>query len=205
MNIRTAASAGLAALVFVTCTAVAQDSANVEAGADGFGLSSADGAWELKLRGLVHVDGRWFLDDSAPDNGNEWLLRRVRPSFEGKFGERLAFRVMPDFGGGDSQLIDAYIDTTLGGGVSLRAGKFKPPVGLERQQSSNSLRMVERSYVSELLPNRDVGALSSVIAAEATARFPTVNACACRHSSTGTTVHWDSSVNGHGSVRMCAG
>jgi phosphate-selective porin OprO/OprP len=103
------------------------------------------------------MDGRWFFDDSAPDDDSEWLLRRVRPSFEGKFGERIAFRLMPDFGGGDSQLIDAYVDTTLGAGVLLRAGKFKAPVGLERLQSANSLRMVERSYVTELLPNRDLG------------------------------------------------
>lgn len=157
MSIETWARAALAALVFVTSAAVAQEPAIVEAGSDGFALRSADGAWELRLRGLVQVDGRWFFDDSAPDNDNEWLLRRVRPSFEGKFGERLAFRVMPDFGGGDSQLIDAWMDATLGGGVLLRAGKFKPPVGLERLQSSDSLRMVERSYVSELLPNRDVG------------------------------------------------
>lgn len=157
MNIGTSARASVAALVWVTCTAVAQDSATVTAGSDGFALSSADGAWKLRLRGLVHLDGRGFFDDSAPDDDSEWLLRRVRPSFEGQFGERIAFRLMPDFGGGDSQLIDAYIDTTLGAGVILRAGKFKAPVGLERLQSANSLRMVERSYVTELLPNRDVG------------------------------------------------
>jgi phosphate-selective porin OprO/OprP len=103
------------------------------------------------------MDGRWFFDDSAPDDDSEWLLRRVRPSFEGQFGERIAFRLMPDFGGGDSQLIDAYIDTDFGAGLTLRAGKFKVPVGLERLQSSNSLQMVERSYVTELLPNRDLG------------------------------------------------
>ncbi len=157
MNIGTSARAGMAALALVASAAVAQESAVVDAGGDGFAVSSADGAWELRLRGLVHMDGRWFFDDSAPDDDSEWLLRRVRPSFEGKFGERIAFRLMPDFGGGESQLIDAYVDTTLGAGVILRAGKFKAPVGLERLQSSNSLRMVERSYVTELLPNRDVG------------------------------------------------
>jgi phosphate-selective porin OprO and OprP len=159
MKIGTSARAGIAALALVACTAVAQDSPSVTAGRDGFALSSADNAWQLRLRGLIHMDGRWFFDESALlDDDSEWLLRRVRPSFEGQFGARIAFRLMPDFGGGDSQLVDAYVDTVLGAGVTLRAGKFKVPVGLERLQSSDSLRMVERSYVTELLPNRDIGA-----------------------------------------------
>lgn len=156
MNIGIVACTGLAASLFVTAAA-AEEVAQVEAGSDGFALASADGAWTLELHGLVHFDGRWFSGDSAPDDADEWLLRRVRPSLDGTLGERLAFRIMPDFGEGDVELADAYVDTSLGGGLTLRAGKFKPPVGLERLQSSNSLRMVERSYVSELLPNRDLG------------------------------------------------
>lgn len=157
MTIGMAARAGMAGLALMACTIQAEELTEARAGSDGFGLSSPDGAWELELRALVQVDGRWFFDDSAPDEDSEWLLRRVRPSLEGRVGERIAFRVMPDFGGGDPQLVDAWIDIELGGGLSLRTGKFKPPVGLERQQSSTSLRLVERSYVSELLPNRDVG------------------------------------------------
>lgn len=156
---RAAVTAALAAAL-ATCLAVraaAAEDARVEAGPKGFSLASADGHWTLELHGLLHFDGRTFLDDSAPEGADEWLLRRVRPSFEGTAGERIAFRLMPDFGGGDAQLIDAYVDVSLGGGLSLRAGKFKVPVGLERLQSSNSLRMVERSFVTELLPNRDLG------------------------------------------------
>ena len=135
----------------------AQEKTQTDAGPSGFSLSSADAEWSLGLRGLVQVDGRYFTDDSAPDDDNEWLLRRVRPTLEGRFGERVSFRIMPDFGGGDSQLIDAWIETKLDAGLTLRAGKFKPPVGLERLQSGSDLRIVERSVVTELLPNRDIG------------------------------------------------
>jgi phosphate-selective porin OprO and OprP len=135
----------------------AQEEAQVDAGPGGFSLESANGEWSLRLRGLVQVDGRYFADDSAPDDDNEWLLRRVRPVLEGRFGERVSFRITPDFGGGDSQLIDAWIETKLHAGLTLRAGKFKPPVGLERLQSGSDLRIVERSVVTELLPNRDIG------------------------------------------------
>lgn len=147
----------MAALLVSLLAATTQENATADAGPQGFALKSADGKWELRLRGLLQMDGRAFADDSAPDDDNEWLLRRIRPTFEGSFGERIEFRIIPDFGGGDEQLVDAYIDTRLGGGITMRAGKFKTPVGLERLQSASHLRMVERSIVTELAPNRDIG------------------------------------------------
>ena len=147
----------LAALLANPDSATAEDDGTAGAGPQGFALSSADEKWELRLRGLLHLDGRAFADDSAPDDDNEWLLRRLRPTLEGSFGERIEFRLMPDFGGGDAQIVDAWVATRLDGGIILRAGKFKPPVGLERLQSASSLRMVERSIVTELVPNRDIG------------------------------------------------
>ena len=99
-----------------------------------------------------------FADDSAPDEDNEWLLRRVRPTLEGTFGERIAFRLMPDFGNGRSEVPDAWVDIELvEGGPILRAGKFKPPVGLERLRSANHLQLIERSIVTEFVPRRDIG------------------------------------------------
>ena len=144
-------------LLLLATSALGQSEPRVDAGPGGFALSSGDGDWRLRLRGLVHFDGRAFADDSAPDDDSEWLLRRVRPSLEGEFGDRISFRIMPDFGSGTTTLIDAYIDARLRGGLQLRAGKFKPPVGLERLQSGSDLRLVERSVVTDLLPNRDLG------------------------------------------------
>jgi phosphate-selective porin OprO/OprP len=134
-----------------------QEDNRVDAGAGGFSLRSGDGDWHLRLRGLIQVEGRYFTDDSASDDDNEWVLRRVRPTLEGQFGKRISFRIMPDFGLGDSQLIDAWIETRLNDGLTLRAGKFKPPLGLERLQSASDLRIVERSLVTDLVPNRDIG------------------------------------------------
>jgi phosphate-selective porin OprO/OprP len=39
----------------------------------------------------------------------------------------------------------------------VRAGKFKPPVGLERLQSATDLLFVERALPTNLVPNRDLG------------------------------------------------
>jgi phosphate-selective porin OprO/OprP len=121
-----------------------------------FSLGAADGAWHLSLHGLVQVDGRVFSGDSDARGADELRLRRVRPIFEGSSG-RLAFRFMPDFGNGDSQIVDAYVDTKLAAHLSFRAGKFKAPVGLERLQSASDLLLVERSAPTELVPNRDIG------------------------------------------------
>jgi phosphate-selective porin OprO and OprP len=144
------------AILHASAAANAQGGSSVNAGPSCFSLNSTESECQLRLRGLVQLDGRYFTEDSAPDDDSEWLLRRVRLSFEGQFGERISFRIMPEFAG-NSQLIDAWIETKLNAGLKLRAGKFKSPVGLERLQSSNDLRIVERSFVTELLPNRDIG------------------------------------------------
>jgi phosphate-selective porin OprO/OprP len=48
------------------------------------------------------------------------------------------------------------------------AGKFKVPVGLERLQSSNDLRFIERGLPTSLAPNRDLGvSIEGTIAAGA--------------------------------------
>lgn len=149
-----------AVTALLATSVAAQDKAqpSVAAWAEGFSLRSGDGLWTLRIRGLLQVDGRTFDSDSAAPGDNEWLLRRVRPTFDGTFGDRVSFRLMPDFGGGRTEVPDAYVDLKLADdGPVLRAGKFKPPVGLERLRSANHLQLIERSIVTELVPRRDIG------------------------------------------------
>ncbi|HKV09195.1 MAG TPA: porin [Thermoanaerobaculia bacterium] len=125
--------------------------------ATGFSLRSADGNFQLRLRGYVQADGRFFLDDEERPGVDTFLLRRVRPIFEGTLWKNFGFRIMPDFGGGQTVLQDAYLDIRFNPAIQLRAGKFKPPVGLERLQSGSELLFVERALPTNLVPNRDVG------------------------------------------------
>src|SRR4051794_28800558 len=64
---------------------------------------------------------------------------------------------MPDFGQGTTVLQDAYMEARFNPAFRVRAGKFKPPVGLERLQSGADLLFVERALPTNLVPNRDLG------------------------------------------------
>jgi len=124
---------------------------------DGFRLQSADGANVARLRGVLHFDGRHFPDDVTAATADTWLLRRVRPTLEGTLDGIFDYRFTPDFAGGKSIILDAFIAARLAPWAVVTAGKFKVPVGLERLVSASDLRFIERGLPTSLLPNRDLG------------------------------------------------
>ena len=101
--------------------------------------------------GNLNADGFHAAEDTS-------LLRRVRPTIEGKVSGKYGFRFTPEFAGGSASVVDAYVDANLSPALNVRAGKFKSSVGLERLQSGADIKFVERSYVTNaILPNRDLG------------------------------------------------
>ena len=152
----------------------------IKASEKGFGIQSADGQHEIRLRGLIQGDYRYFADGTNlttkaasgataagylenTEAQSTFLPRRIRPTIEGTVYGKYDFRFTPEFGGNsvlsDSGIVDAYIDARFTPELQLRVGKFKPYVGLERLQSGADLKFIERSYVTNaILPNRDVGA-----------------------------------------------
>jgi phosphate-selective porin OprO/OprP len=64
---------------------------------------------------------------------------------------------MPDFGQGRTVIQDAYVNARFNPAAQLMFGKFKSPVGLERLQSANDMKWVQRAYPTGLVPNRDIG------------------------------------------------
>ncbi|MBL7684661.1 MAG: porin, partial [Deltaproteobacteria bacterium] len=129
----------------------------VTASSEGFSIKSADGNYQLKIRGYIHSDGRFYIDDKGDKFSNQFVLRRVRPIIEGTLSKYFDFRIMPDFGEGKVVLQDAYIDIKPFKAFKIRGGKFKEPVGLERLQSATNLSFIERSLPTHLVPNRDLG------------------------------------------------
>jgi phosphate-selective porin OprO/OprP len=127
------------------------------AGADGFAIQSPDGDFRLRLRGLIHSDLRLFAGKNGDTGTSTFFMRRVRPIFEGTLYRNIDFRLMPDFGEGRTTLQDAYIDLRFRPEASLRFGKARVPLSLERLQSSADIQFVERSIANNLAPIRDVG------------------------------------------------
>jgi phosphate-selective porin OprO/OprP len=135
----------------------AKTSTSATASEKGFGLKSADGEYELRFRALVQGDGRFFFDDEAPAFNETFVLRRLRPTLEGSLGKLVGFRLTPEFAGSSATIVDAYVDLRFHPAATLRVGKQKGPVGLERLQSGGSLMQIERAFPTELVPNRDIG------------------------------------------------
>ena len=120
-------------------------------------FGSADGKFRVRLGGYFQSDGRFFFDDDRSPATATFLLRRVRPVWEVTVGRILDLRLMPDFGEGQVRVFDAHADLRLSRSFSIRSGKFKPPIGLERLQSATDIIFVERAHNTNFAPNRDVG------------------------------------------------
>jgi phosphate-selective porin OprO/OprP len=129
----------------------------VKASPRGFSIQSADGQNQIKLRGLVQVDGAFLTDDYSGDPPDTWQVTRARPILEGTVGGIYDFKFMPDFGQGKAIIQDAYVTARFLPEFQLTAGKFKSPVGLERLQSASDIRFVARAFPTQIAPNRDIG------------------------------------------------
>jgi phosphate-selective porin OprO and OprP len=138
-------------------TEKSKTSASLSAGASGFSFRSADTNFVFKLRGLLQIDSRTYVDDGGIGNNDTFALRRARPIIEGTLFKYFDFLFTPEFGPSTPAIRDAYLNFRYIPEFQLRAGKMKTPLGLELWQSSTANSFVERSLVSDLLPGRDVG------------------------------------------------
>ena len=122
----------------------------------GFALTSADRSYVLKVRGQIQIDGRFFANNDTLQASDTFLVRRFRPSLDGTLFSFADFRFVPELAG-TAQVLDAYVDLHPRAWLRLRAGKMKPPVGLERLQSDADLPLLERALDQNLSAQRDVG------------------------------------------------
>jgi len=127
----------------------------------GITVTSPDKQYSFRFGAYVQGDNRTYLNGGgAPDT---FLIRSARPIIEAKATDYFSGRLMLDFGQGTTRLLDAYTDfkpvpdSKL---FSLRAGKFKVPLGLERWQAEQELLFVERGLTTNLVPFRDLGVMA---------------------------------------------
>ena len=123
---------------------------------EGFFIQTPNGDNRLQIGFILQADGRFALDDPLPTI-NTFLIRKARPVFTGRVARFFDFKIMPELAGASVQLLDGYLDIRFSPKLRLRGGKDKTPVGYEMLISDTSLIFPERSVVSLLVPNRDVG------------------------------------------------
>jgi phosphate-selective porin len=128
----------------------------ISAGPGGFVLRSSGGDFTLRLRSLVQMDGRFYTGDGPSSDG--FLVRRARLELVGTLFGRFDFRLMPDFAGSATTLLDAWVRWKMSPAFQVQVGKVKLPVGLERAQSREFNSCNEFGYPTSLVPNRDIGA-----------------------------------------------
>jgi phosphate-selective porin OprO/OprP len=119
--------------------------------------SPPPGDIEVKFKGLVQGDGRFYFDDDQYPQNDTFLMRRIEPTLEGTWGSLIGFRVTAQLAGDSATTSDVYLDLKFDPRATVRIGKTKVPVGLERLQSSGSTAQVELGLPGELAPGRDIG------------------------------------------------
>jgi phosphate-selective porin OprO/OprP len=125
---------------------------------DGFSIKSPDNDFILKLRGLLQADTRAVSGKKGSSSDDTFLMRRVRPIFEGTIYKNIDFKFVPDFGQGTTAMQDAYFDLKYVPEARLQVGRIKSPFGIERLQSSADTLFTELGLSGNLTPNYDIGA-----------------------------------------------
>ena len=130
--------------------------------ASGASLAHAQSDVSLTLGGKVHADARAFPSGPTGEAPG-FVLRRARVEVTAEIGGWLRAVIEPDFGGGEVELKDGFVEADLwtgpGDGLAVRVGQFKTPVGYESLRSSSDLRFAERAFPTALSPRRDLGVM----------------------------------------------
>lgn len=140
-------------------TANAAKLPKIDVGSDGVKFGSSDGKHQVRLRGSVQADGRFYAQNpNGSGSSDRFELKQGRVWLEGKFWDSLYFKIMPDFAASNI-LPDAYLDYAYLPYASLSAGKQKTPLSLERLQGDSDGLFMERAFPTYLASNRDVGVM----------------------------------------------
>ena len=126
---------------------------------DGFFLQSADKAFMLRITGQIQVDYRDFLDNQDRTDIDTFLIRRARLGIEATMAKYYEFRLLPDFGGTNPQITDAYLNVHYTDDMQLEVGKFKQPFSYEQLIQDRYVPTLERSMIDQLVPARDEGVM----------------------------------------------
>lgn len=92
-------------------------------------------------------------------------IRRARIGVKGKFKEYYEFDILADIATGNNTSVtnttwdNAFLNVAWWKEAQFRFGHFKMPMNLEELTSSNNIDFMERSYVNQLSPTKELGAM----------------------------------------------
>lgn len=134
----------------------------------GLGWTSADGKNEINLTGRLHVDARVInnaefgdsLDRDAGMMSDRFTMRRARIGVNGIFNKDIAYEVQLNGISSTANVVDtAWAAYKLDPAMQFRMGRFNQPFALETQTSANNIDFMERSYLHQMAPFKQLGAM----------------------------------------------
>jgi phosphate-selective porin OprO/OprP len=126
---------------------------------DGFFLQSKEKDFYLRITGQIQADYRAFIEQADGVDIDTFLIRRARLGIEADMYRYYEFRLLPDFGQGQTVLQDAYLNVHYWDGLMFEVGKFKQPMSYEQLIQDRFVPTMERSLIDQLVPQRDEGVM----------------------------------------------
>ncbi|MFM9913358.1 MAG: OprO/OprP family phosphate-selective porin [Methylophilaceae bacterium] len=145
---------------------------------DGIVWESGDKQHSLQVSGRVQFDGRAFdYDDNNKGNvapagtaaqanvttagANNFAVRRARIAIKGKLYNSYEYEISTNLQSVANSVTDdvAFLNINWWEEAQFRFGQFKMPMNLEKITSSNNIDFMERSFVNQMAPNEELGAM----------------------------------------------
>ena len=116
------------------------------------------GAWansnpepDFDIRGRAHLDYAAYDSDKTQLN-DDFDLRRAWLGVDGRLNENWTGRIEYELAGDDPTALDVYLRRSLAAG-RITLGQSKVPMGLNQLTSSNNITFIERSAISNIIPD----------------------------------------------------
>lgn len=149
-----------------TASDKAKTQPTVSLGMNGLNVKTADSNFVMYIHGFVQADARFYEGQKGSGTIDNFLFRRIRPTFEGTIWQDIGYNIKLELGNksvsgttanNQGVLDDCYMNAKYFSEAQIQLGKFKPPVGLERLISNSEMPFVENGLATELIPNKDLG------------------------------------------------
>lgn len=120
-------------------------------------IESPDKRYSFGVDGFVQADVGW-MDSETSDLANSTNIKRARVGLKGKLGNEIDYRVLTEFANNSNHIIDAFANYKGLKDVTLTAGQFREPFGLENMTPAKYWTHAERASLTALAPKRSLGA-----------------------------------------------